>query len=394
MASSQFYLNDLGLVSALGAGKQQVAQRLFAGDISQMRAGSPLLKGYRGRFGAIENIPPALPQALRRYDCRNNRLAALVAEQIADSVAGLRARFGAARVAVVVGTSTSGIAATEAHLRGGCAGDYSYRYRQQMAALAEFVADYLQISGPRITVSTACSSSANAFASARRLLNINACDAVVVGGVDTLCGMTVNGFHSLGALSADLAQPFSKNRDGINLGEAGALFVLSRDPAPVRLCGVAGSADAHHMSAPDPSGAGAAAAMSGALADAGIRPTEIGYLNLHGTATRQNDAMEAAAVHSVLGGSIPCSSTKPLTGHTLGAAGALEAALCWLTLHSDYSKGLPPHRFDGEYGDDLAPLQLHCGERELQTRPRYAMSNSFAFGGSNCSIILGTEGNA
>lgn len=390
MASTRFYLNHLGLACALGSGARQVAASLFAGDCSHMRAGSPWLPDFAGRLGVIGESLPALPPELAQHECRNNRLALAVARQIEQPLAALRERYGPRRIAVVMGTSTSGIAAGEEHLRGANSGTYSYRQQQQLAALAQFVAACFRVQGPQISVSTACSSSANAFASARRLLSMNICDAVVVGGVDTLCGMTVKGFHALGALSAGLAQPFSRNRDGINLGEAGAMFVLSREPGPVRLCGVGASSDAHHMSAPDPSGGGAAEAMRRALRAAGLAPGDIGYLNLHGTGTAQNDAMEAKAVHGVLGEGVLCSSSKPVSGHTLGAAGALEAAFCWLALHREFSAGVPPHCFDGEYDEKLPPLRLHRGGGKAE-RPRYAMSNSFAFGGSNSTLIFGGE---
>ena len=381
---SNVYLNHMGLACALGNGAEAVAAGLFAGDTAQMCAGSPWLENHAGRFGEVRFELPEIPPALKDYDCRNNRLALAVLQQIETEVAQLRRDLGAERVGVVMGTSTSGIGSGEARLQRDDAGDYSYRRQQQMAGLADFTARYLQLQGPQLTVSTACSSSANAFASARRLLALDICDAVVAGGVDTLCGMTVKGFHSLSALSAGRTLPFSANRDGINLGEAGAVFVMTREPGPVRLCGVAASSDAHHMSAPHPEGRGAEASMRGALADAGLEAAAIDYLNLHGTGTPHNDAMEAAAVQRVLGGEVPCSSTKPLTGHTLGAAGALEAAFCWLALQRGQ---LPPHRYDDVYDEAIAPLRL-CNEAAAGQSLRYAMSNSFAFGGSNCTLIL------
>ncbi|WP_295802364.1 beta-ketoacyl-ACP synthase [uncultured Microbulbifer sp.] len=391
-----YYLNHMRLACALGSDEDAVAERLFCGDVSAMQRGSRWLGPDHSRFGVIASELPQVPAALAEYDCRNNRLAQLVASGLEGPLGDLKARFGSDRIGVVMGTSTSGIASGEQRLgeQGeiGSGKNYRYRYQQQMAALAEYVARYLALQGPRITVSTACSSSANAFASARRLLAGNVCDAVVVGGVDTLCGMTVTGFNGLGALSAGHTRPFSAARDGINLGEAGAMFIMSREPGPVRLCGVAASSDAHHMSAPDPEGRGAEAAMRGALADAGLNVADIGYLNLHGTGTPQNDVMEALAVSRVLGEHTPCSSTKPMTGHTLGAAGALEAAFCWLAL----TRGqLPPHCNDDDYDAQLPPLQLVRAaipgvDTGTGAAPRYVMSNSFAFGGSNCSLILGS----
>ncbi|SHF36258.1 3-oxoacyl-[acyl-carrier-protein] synthase-1 [Microbulbifer donghaiensis] len=385
---SNIYLNHLGLACALGDGVDDVAQALFAGDNAQMCVGSPWLEDHAARFGEIRFPLPEMPAPLQTYDCRNNRLALAVLQQIEAEVAVLRHRLGATRIGVVMGTSTSGIGSGEARLGRDAVGDYSYRRQQQMAGLAEFTARYLQLQGPQLTVSTACSSSANAFASARRLLALGACDAVVVGGVDTLCGMTVKGFHSLSALSGGHTLPFSANRDGINLGEAGAVFIMTREPGSVRLRGVAASSDAHHMSAPHPEGRGAEASMRGALADAGLEAADIDYLNLHGTGTPHNDAMEAAAVQRVLGAEVPCSSTKPITGHTLGAAGALEAAFCWLALQRGQ---LPPHRYDGVYDESIARLQL-CDENTAPRALRFAMSNSFAFGGSNCTLILERQG--
>ncbi|WGL15272.1 beta-ketoacyl-ACP synthase [Microbulbifer bruguierae] len=389
-----YYLNHMSLACALGitaqgtAGKDAdiVSERLFRADVSAMEQGSSWLGPLYSRFGRVATELPQVPEHLAEYDCRNNRLAQQVATSLQSPIAELVARYGSARIGVVMGTSTSGIASGEQRLAGEGEKNYRYRYQQQMAALAEYVARFLQLTdGPRLTVSTACSSSANAFASARRLLAMNVCDAVVVGGVDTLCGMTVTGFNGLGALSGGHTRPFCGDRDGINLGEAGAMFIMSREPGPVRLCGVAASSDAHHMSAPDPEGRGAEAAMRGALRDAGLAPADIGYLNLHGTGTPQNDVMEARAVSRLFGTAVPCSSTKPLTGHTLGAAGALEAAFCWLAL----TRGqLPPHCNADGFDPELPPLNL-VREGATSPSPRYVMSNSFAFGGSNCSLILG-----
>lgn len=389
---NRYFLNDLGLVCALGSGRREVAARLLKGDRGGMVWSDTWRPGTPCVVGAVAGEPAPLPPELARFDCRNNRLAQLVLAQIGGTVAALRERYGAHRIGVVMGTSTSGIAAGEAALRHHRAcGDYppGYHYRQQeLGGLGDCVAALVGSSGPVYTLSTACSSSANALGSARRLLELGVCDAVVAGGADSLCHLTVQGFSALESVSAGFCQPFAAGRDGINIGEAAALFVLSREPGPVTLLGVGVSSDAHHISAPDPAGRGAAAAMRGALAQAGLRPGDIDYLNLHGTATPQNDAMEAIAVHSVFGAALPCSSTKPLTGHTLGAAGALEAALCWLLLQDNPERRLPPQAGDAPRDATLAPLHLAApGERA--PRLEICASNSFAFGGSNTTLILG-----
>jgi 3-oxoacyl-[acyl-carrier-protein] synthase-1 len=296
---------------------------------------------------------------------------------------------------VVLGTSTSGIAAGEAafrecHREGGWPQAFDYR-QQELGGLGEFAAEELHLSGPAYTIATACSSSGKVFATASRLINAGLCDAAIVGGADTLCGTTLNGFASLDAMSRGLCNPFSVNRDGINIGEGAAAFLLTREAAPVSLLGYGESSDAHHLSAPDPTGDGARAAMSAALAHAGLRPADISYINLHGTGTPLNDSMEGIAVHGLFGSELPCSSTKSMTGHMLGAAGACEAAFLWLALHPGYGLGsLPPHLWDGIADPAIPPINLISPGTALSATDRVAMmSNSFAFGGSNISLILG-----
>ncbi|WP_444891663.1 beta-ketoacyl-ACP synthase [Microbulbifer sp. DLAB2-AA] len=384
---TNFYLNHMGIICTLGNSAESVAKPLFSGDSSFMRPDENRLLNYQGNLGIVQEKLPELPSSLQAYHCRNNQLALAALGQIESEIGSLVERYGTSRVGVVMGTSTSGIDSGESYLSGKKDTGYNYRLQQQMAGLSTFVAKYLGVQGVQLTVSTACSSSANALASARRLLSTNVCDAVVVGGVDSLCGMTIRGFHSLGALSAGQINPFSVNRDGINLGEAGAIFVMTKEPGPVILSGVAATSDAHHMSAPDPEGRGAEACMRRALENASLDASDIDYLNLHGTGTPQNDSMEALAVERVFGSQLPCSSTKPLTGHTLGAAGALEAAFCWLALQNDQ---LPPHQYDGHYDPEIVRLNL-CQGQEAAGGLRYVMSNSFAFGGSNCSVIMGSQ---
>jgi 3-oxoacyl-[acyl-carrier-protein] synthase-1 len=293
---------------------------------------------------------------------------------------------------VVLGTSTAGIAEGEAAMaalvrEGRFPQGFQYR-QQELGRGAQFLARFLRLTGPAYVVSTACTSSVKAIAAACRLIRAGVCDAVLTGGADTLCGLTVNGFAALESTALDLCNPLSRNRRGINLGEGVALMLVSREPATVEILGCGESSDAHHISAPDPSGRGAEAAMRAALAEAGLTPEAVDYLNLHATATPKNDHMEAHAVHRVFPRGVACSGTKPLTGHTLGAAGATEVAFCWLALQGDGR--LPPHVWDGEADPELpALLQTAPGARFRRIGGRVCMSNSFAFGGSNASLILG-----
>ena len=292
---------------------------------------------------------------------------------------------------IVLGTSTSGILSGEdllIHLQQHGIPPRNYHYRQQeLGSPSEFLAKYLNLTGPAYTLSTACSSSAKAFISAKHQLNMGLCDAVIVGGVDTLCQLTVNGFDGLESLSVSRCNPLSRNRNGINIGEGCALFVLSREDGAVVLSGCGESSDAYHVSAPDPEGRGAAQAMCLALEDAGLTPEEIGYINLHGTATPLNDSMEAKAVVEIFGSEILSGSTKPLTGHTLCAAGAIEAALCWIVLTEEGERRVPPNLWDGVRDPKLPDIRI--SERGDVMTSRYCMSNSFAFGGNNVSLIFG-----
>ena len=388
--STPVFLHGLSLINALGSGPAEVAAGLLAGSTAGMGVDRDSVPGRAIMVGRIsrELAPLASP-----WDCRNQRLLAQALTGIQAEIERVLARFGRHRVGIVLGTSTSGIAEGEAALAaklatGAFPPGFDYR-AQEMGAPAAFLAEHLGLGGPAYTVSTACTSSAKAFASARRLLAAGFCDAVIVGGVDTLCRLTLAGFAALESTSEALCQPFSRNRRGINIGEAAALTVLSREESPLALVGVGESSDAHHISAPDPAGRGAEAAMRAALADAGLAPGAIAYLNLHGTATPLNDAMEAAAVARVFGLDTPASSTKPLTGHTLGAAGATELLFCALAL-SGYNDAqrLPPHIHDGQSDPALPAIRLATANDRLATGACAMMSNSFAFGGSNASLIL------
>ena len=389
------YLTALGIANPLGRGKRAVAESLFAGSRAGLVEQADRIPGRSVRVGAFPGALPAVPDRLAHFDCRNNRLALAALDEIEPCIDAAIRRYGADRIAVVMGTSTAGMAEGEAAVRarradGAWPAQFEYS-QQELGNLAAFIAGHLRLSGPAYTIATACSSSGKVFASAERLIDAGLCDVALVGGVDTLCDLTLNGFNSLEAVAADYCNPFSRNRDGINIGEGAALFLMSREPARVALLGVGESSDAHHVSAPDPSGKGAVRAMRLALDAARLPPEGIDYVNLHGTATPLNDAMEGAAVASLFGSDTPCSSTKAMTGHMLGAAGAGEAAFLWLALDPDYSDGaVPPHLWDGVADPAIPPLALVPARTRLAVEPRRAMlSNSFAFGGSNVAVVLG-----
>jgi 3-oxoacyl-[acyl-carrier-protein] synthase-1 len=389
------YLNALGIICNLGTGKAGVAEALFAGNDSGIRPEYGWIPNHEPPLGSVHAELPPVPEALRHRDNRNNRLLLAAALEIEADIRAAINAYGPARVGVVLGTSTTSIEeATHgiaAYRRDGTwPADYHYSH-QELGAPAEFLAEWLELSGPCYGISTACTSGARALMSAQRLLRMGLCDAVLCGGVDTLCRLAINGFHALEAVDLQRCDPFSKHRRGINIGEAAALFLMTREMGPVQLLGGGASSDAYHMSSPDPEGNGARKAMHDALLSAKLDAAQIDYINLHGTATEHNDSMESQAVASMFGNAVPCSSTKSLTGHTLAAAGALEAAFCWLSLtDARDERRLPPHVWDGEADPALPPLHftrvgshLPCGGR------RYLMSNSFAFGGNNAALILG-----
>jgi len=385
------YLNALGLACSLGVGKADVAEALFGASPDGLRELDSWIPGRRLPLGSVDAALPDMPGHLAHRDTRNNRLLMLAAREIEDDIRAAIGRFGAARIGVVVGTSTTGIEeATRGIAARGVAGAWpeAYRYAdQELGAPAAFLSEWLGIAGPSYGISTACTSGARALLTARRLLRLGLCDAVLCGGADTLCRLATNGFHALEAIAPERCLPFSRARGGINIGEAAALFLMTRDAAPVAFLGGGASSDAYHMSSPEPDGRGATEAMRLALAAAGIDAGDIDYVNLHGTATEHNDAMESHAVAATFARPVPCSSTKALTGHTLGAAGALEAAFCWLAL-SDAGRRLPPHVWDGVADPTLPPMAFTRAGDTLAPGRRHLMSNSFAFGGNNASLVL------
>ena len=347
--------------------------------------------------GAVDGVDTVtLPAHLVAYNCRNNRLAllGLEADGFGDAVRAAMTRYGKRRIGVFLATSTSGILETEIAYRhrdphtGALPADFHYAETHNTYSVAAFTRAYFGLEGPAAVVSTACSSSAKVFASAQRMLTCGLIDAAVVGGVDSLCLTTLYGFNSLELLSDQPCRPYDAERKGISLGEGAAFALLERNAnahpdAAVWLLGYGESSDAYHMSAPHPEGRGAHAAMEAALAMAGLAADAVDYINLHGTATPSNDAAEGHAVAALVGKRVPCSSTKGATGHTLGAAGAVEAVISALALED----GLMPGSCNTRHLDPTLALDYVLTPRRAPLRR--VLSNSFGFGGSNCSLLLG-----
>jgi 3-oxoacyl-[acyl-carrier-protein] synthase-1 len=345
---------------------------------------------FAGEVRGMDDI--LLPAGLARYDCRNNRLALMALRQdgLPEAVRRCTARYGTQRVGVFLGTSTSGILQTElAYRRRGADGalpaDFHYAETHNSFAVADFTRRYLRLEGPAAAISCACASSAKVFAQAARMLELGLIDAALVGGVDSLCLTTLYGFHSLQLTSPQPCRPFDAQRDGISIGEAAAFALLEREPAEAGLCllGAGESSDAHHMSSPHPEGLGARIAMQEALQRAQLTAADIDYVNLHGTGTPGNDRAEAKAVNAVFAPGTPCSSTKASTGHTLGAAGALEAVISLIALQEQFAPaGLNVSQLEPDLG-------LHYVRDNAPQPLRHVLSNSFGFGGANCSLIFG-----
>ena len=354
------------------------------------------LETYIAKVEALDNF--RVRTDLLDHDCRNNRLAQLCLEQDGFSAAidAAKGKYGAGRIGVFLGTSTSGILQTELAYRhlephtGALPPDFHYAETQNSYSLASFVTRYLGLHGPSFVVSSACSSSAKVFANAVRMMAAGVCDAAVVGGVDSLCLSTLYGFNSLGLVSRLPCRPYDTERDGISVGEGAGFVLLERATAEnarnaMLLLGVGESSDAYHMSTPHPEGLGAKIAMQRALASAGLQAADIDYINLHGTATKSNDASEGKAVADVFGDKVACSSTKGWTGHLLGAAGITEAIIAMLAVEH----GFVPGSVNTQNLDPAISIDYRIeNSSAIITR---VLSNSFGFGGSNCSLVLGRK---
>ena len=381
------------IVSALGSGQAATLAALREGrsGLRQVPFETATLDTWIGVVSGLESLQ--LPRPLADWDCRNNRLAqmALDSDDFAHHVRRAAARHGTDRVGVFLGTSTSGILSTEIAYRerdaatGALPAWLHYDETHDNASLARYVRLALGLQGPAWVISTACSSGAKAYACAARLIALGAIDAAVVGGVDTLCLTTLYGFNALELLSRDICRPWDAQRNGLSLGEAGSFALIERraDTPCGWLLGCGESSDGHHMSSPHPEGAGAVIAMRAALAQAGLGPQDIDYINLHGTATPNNDSAEDLAVCRVFGSDVPVSSTKGATGHALGAAGAIEAAISLLALQH----GLVPPGLNLREPDPR--LQARYVREPLQRPLRAVASNSFGFGGSNACLVFG-----
>ena len=384
------------LATCLGRGVEATRAALATGAsrLAPCRFETAELDTYVGEIEGLDEV--RLPRALAHFDCRNNRAAevGLTLDGFDAAVRAAAERHGAGRIGVFIGTSTAGILQTELAYRrrapggGALPRDFDYRHTHNTFSVAHYVRARLELDGPCAAISTACSSSAKAFASAARFMEAGVIDAAVVGGVDTLCLTTLYGFNSLELLSRSPCRPWDARRDGISIGEAAAFFLLEKedreaDPEAVRVLGTGESSDAWHMSAPHPEGRGAREAMEQALRSAALEPGAIDYVNLHGTGTPSNDAAEDKAILALFGDAVACNSTKGITGHTLGAAGAVEAMLSVLAIRD----GLVPRSAGTRVVDSAlhANYDIGGGRRRIER----VMSNSFGFGGSNCSLVLG-----
>jgi len=385
-------VSSFTVTSAVGRGRAAHLDALLRErtGLTEQRFEDSALACWIGKVDGVESV--ALPKELAAFDCRNNRLAELTLAQdgFVDAVAKARARYGATRIGVFVGTSTSGVRQTEIAYRErkserteSLPGWFDYQGTQSTSSIAEFTRLRLGLDGITSAVSAACASSAKVFASAARAIEAGFCDAAVVGGVDSLCLTTLYGFNALQLVSAEICRPADADRKGLSLGEAGGYALLERTPASGALAclGVGETSDAHHMSQPRPDGAGAAAAMRAALG--AFDPARVSYINLHGTATPANDAAEDAAVTSLFGTEVPCSSTKGWTGHTLGAAGIVEAGVSLIAIEN----GFLPRSLNTRLRDPKLKAAVLLDARH--SRVDCVMSNSFGFGGTNCAVLFG-----
>lgn len=383
-------ISGFSLCNALGGTRDEIRAALQSGQSGL--APTTVDVPFSTWTGAVTTPLPALPDALRAWDTRTAQIAYHLLQQLEEPLAAMRKRWKPERIAIILGTSTAGADKTEQAYRvfvsdGAMPVDYDLWRHHTYGATLDVMRHLSGATGPAWMLSTACTSSAKPFGSAQRLINAGVIDAAIVGGIDTLCSMTLQGFHALSALALDKTKPMSKERKGINIGEGGALVLLERDADAIAwLAGVGESSDAYHLAAPHPQGEGAESAMRRALEAANVTPDVVDYINAHGTGTTLNDAAESQAIARIFGTDVPVVSTKGYTGHTLGAAGATEAAFVLMALQEGW---IPPSAGAEPVDESLAvhiPLAMERGAY------RYALSNSFAFGGNNISLLFKAAG--
>jgi len=395
MPISPLIITASSMVNALGRGKKTTLNALQENRSGLEPSKNLEFSTWLGQVPEIDDV--ALEESLQKFHCRNNQLAklALDTDGFRESINQAKEKYGADRIGIFLGSSTSGSEETEkAYQRrdenGDLPADYDFMHSHNFTSLLDYTQQSLGLSGIGHVISTACSSSAKVFAAAHRHIEAGFCDAAIVGGVDTLTQISIYGFHSLQLTSSEPCRPGDENRDGISIGEA-AGFALLETPTDsmkgVVLKGYGESSDAYHMSTPHPEGKGAADAMQQALDNAALSAADIGYVNLHGTATPSNDAAEDRAIINVLGSATPCSSTKGWTGHTLGAAGITEALICMLVLENQFL----PASLNLTTPDPSLKSHFLFENSKPKQPIKYTISNSFGFGGSNCSLILGLQ---
>ena len=376
-------ISNLGIVCALGNDKDEVVKNISVGK-SGISVDTKSVKELSLPFGFVD--------LKEHHIMRCYTLIDMVIAQMKNAIDDIKNNYDLSRIGVVIGTSNTGVGEAQYHIsdwikNSSCPLEFSFD-ELELGSPAIYIKKLLGVEGPVYSVSTACSSSAKVFNSARRLIENGICDVVIVGGVDSYCPFTQNGFNALESISHTQTLPMSKNRSGINLGEGCALFIMQKKTSEddVVLLGVGESSDAYHLTHPEPNGVGAEMAMRFALEDAGLKASDIDYINMHGTGTVANDSMESKAIFNIFEDKVVCASTKSLTGHCLGASGALELGLSWLMLKYKF---VIPHFYDGNFDDELAKIKLATGSETITVKT--ILSNSFAFGGSNASVILGVK---
>lgn len=389
-------IDSYATISALGASTEEILSNLNCSEMEFLSNSEELHEERAVMVGMVKAILPELPEYLSRYNCRNNRLTYALFQKIEKRFEELKSSVGAHRIGIVIGSSTSGISSLEMALKDVSKGKdlpewYDYA-QSEVSGTSNFLADLTGVTGPTYSVSTACTSSMKALGSAKALLDSGICDVVLTGGIDSLCKLTVQGFGSLELLSENVANPHSVNRDGINIGEGGGLCILTKEEGGVQICSIGESSDAYHISAPHPEGEGSRKAISSALEAAKITPKDVDYIQLHGTGTHFNDIAESHAVGAIFGDSVPCSSIKPLVGHTLGASGVLGVLLTAMTTGEAERPFFPGQKWDGVMDPEMSAISILSENRQVPEKSViYTVVNNIAFGGNNCAIVLSTD---